>query len=243
MGSKKRSTESVEAEEGGLELPSNDVVLSNKSKKKMKKEKVKDESLAGEEAGPSSTPSSMKPMERRKKRKALDKERHRSTSENEGAKAHEMMGVEPKQDGTYAPVVVSVVGPSSSGILPEFHIGVFKDLGSSDGSVREAAAEKLVTELQQVQKAYERLENKDVIEGGLKLEAEKDDGLNNCAPSLRYAIRRLIRGVSSSREACLINLFFVFAFFFLSIYHGLILRKICCESGSYYLHLSIKMVI
>lgn len=47
-----------------------------------------------------------------------------------------------------------------------------------------------------------------VIEGGggSKLEAEKDDGLNNCAPSLRYAVRRLIRGVSSSREVCVITL-------------------------------------
>lgn len=40
----------------------------------------------------------------------------------------------------------------------------------------------------------------DAIEGGHKSEAEKDDGLNNCAPSLRYAVQRLIPGVSSSRE-------------------------------------------
>ncbi|KAF2312266.1 hypothetical protein GH714_029613 [Hevea brasiliensis] len=92
-----------------------------------------------------------------------------------------------------------IVG-SSNGDLPEFHIGVFKDLASADVSVREAAVERLVTELQAVQNAYEMVENKEVIEGGLKLEAEKDDGLNNCAPSLRYAVRRLIRGASSSRE-------------------------------------------
>ncbi|EMS61721.1 DNA polymerase V [Triticum urartu] len=32
------------------------------------------------------------------------------------------------------------------------------------------------------------------------MEAEKEDGLDNCAPAVRYAIRRLIRGISSSRE-------------------------------------------
>ncbi|KAJ9175014.1 hypothetical protein P3X46_013601 [Hevea brasiliensis] len=89
---------------------------------------------------------------------------------------------------------------SSTGGLPEFHIGVFKDLTSADVSVREAAVERLVTELQAVQKAYEMVENKELIEGGLTLEAEKNDGLNNCAPSLKYAVRRLIRGASSSRE-------------------------------------------
>jgi DNA polymerase phi len=84
--------------------------------------------------------------------------------------------------------------------LPKFHIGVFKDLASVDVSVREGAVERLVTELQEVQKAYEVTENKEVVEGGLKLEAEKDDGLNDCAPSVRYAVRRLVRGASSSRE-------------------------------------------
>ncbi|KAF5936948.1 hypothetical protein HYC85_024454 [Camellia sinensis] len=88
---------------------------------------------------------------------------------------------------------------ASSG-LPEFHVSVFKDLASADSTVREAAVEALVTELQEVQSMYDKLERKDVAEGGLQLEAEKDDGLNNCAPSLRYAVRRLIRGVSSSRE-------------------------------------------
>ena len=49
-----------------------------------------------------------------------------------------------------------------------------------------------------------RIIKKESGEGGLKLEAEKDDGLDNCAPSVRYAVRRLIRGVSSSREVCYI---------------------------------------
>ncbi|XP_075096234.1 pentatricopeptide repeat-containing protein At4g13650-like [Nicotiana tabacum] len=39
-----------------------------------------------------------------------------------------------------------------------------------------------------------------VVDGQLKLEAEKDDELNNCAPGLGYAVQRLIRGLSSSRE-------------------------------------------
>ncbi|KAL3515450.1 hypothetical protein ACH5RR_022352 [Cinchona calisaya] len=76
-----------------------------------------------------------------------------------------------------------------------------KDLASSDSSVRQAAAETMVVELQAVQiVAYDKLENEEEIEGSLKLEAEKDDGLNHCASSLRYVVHRLIRGVSSSRE-------------------------------------------
>lgn len=95
----------------------------------------------------------------------------------------------------------------TSNSFPEFHIGMFKDLGSADGSVREADADRLVMELQAVQKAYNMLEKKEDVDGGLKLEAEKDDGLNNCAPSLRYAVRRLVRGVSSSREVCVLPQF------------------------------------
>ena len=87
--------------------------------------------------------------------------------------------------------------------MPEFHIGVFKDLAAASKSAREAAAKQMVTELKAVQNAYDSRE-KESGEGGLKLEAEKDDGLDNCAPSVRYAVRRLIRGVSSSREVCYI---------------------------------------
>lgn len=87
--------------------------------------------------------------------------------------------------------------------MPEFHIGVFKDLAAASESAREAAAKQMVTELKAVQNAYDSRE-KESGEGGLKLEAEKDDGLDNCAPSVRYAVRRLIRGVSSSREVCYI---------------------------------------
>lgn len=213
MGSKKRSSETMEVEEGQLDTPTNEVVSNSndKVKKKMKKQKGNDESLENEEAGTSSVPDSVKPMERRKKRKALDKERRYAASENEESK--------PKKMDVQVQASTMVESSSGSG-LPEFHIGVFKDLASSDSSVREAAAEALVTELQEVQKAYDRLENKDLIEGGLKLEAEKDDGLNQCAPSLRYAVRRLIRGVSSSREVC----FFINFFYPFCIYHCFCLK-------------------
>uniref|UniRef100_A0A453N7V2 Uncharacterized protein n=1 Tax=Aegilops tauschii subsp. strangulata TaxID=200361 RepID=A0A453N7V2_AEGTS len=77
-------------------------------------------------------------------------------------------------------------------------------------SLREAAAEALVAELRDVQRAYEKEkaareegegEEGDRDDGPSQMmEAEKEDGLDNCAPAVRYAIRRLIRGISSSRE-------------------------------------------
>lgn len=76
----------------------------------------------------------------------------------------------------------------------------FRDLASPDASVREAAAISLVTRLQEIQKQYKMLPDKESVDGGLMLEAQKNDGLDNCAPHLRYALGRLIRGVSSSRE-------------------------------------------
>ncbi|KAL2342030.1 hypothetical protein Fmac_009970 [Flemingia macrophylla] len=137
-------------------------------------------------------PSSVKPMERKKKRKALDKERRRATEPEPPA-------LEPK------PATPPADSPSTSGggggALQEFHIGVFKDLAAASEAAREAAAKQMVTELKEVQKAYDALDEKEKDgDGALKLEAEKDDGLDNCAPSVRYAVRRLIRGVSSSRE-------------------------------------------
>ncbi|KAJ6845448.1 DNA polymerase V-like isoform X1 [Iris pallida] len=134
---------------------------------------------------------SMKPMERRKKRKAVDKERHHSDPKS---KVEE----EPKQ-AKEAPL------PSFSN-MPGLHIGVFNDFSSPEASVREAAAEALAKELIEVQRVYERIggekgKEREEEEGVAQLEAaDKDDGLENCAPSLRYAIRRLVRGVSSPRE-------------------------------------------
>ncbi|XP_022952434.1 DNA polymerase V [Cucurbita moschata] len=197
MDGKKRGsnpTDGVEIQKDTLMV---DVSAVPKSlKRKMKKDKQKDAELENGDVDVSSSsfPDSEKPMERKKKRKTFDKERKRAVSESEEPKAKQT-SVKVKADET-KPSSVSV---SSSG-LPEFHISVFKDLASADILVRESAAEALATELLKVQQAYEKLENKDLVEGGLKLEAEKDDGLDNCAPSVRYAVRRLIRGVSSSRE-------------------------------------------
>lgn len=130
---------------------------------------------------------SVKPMERKKKRKALDKKRRRTSSQPQP----EPVAYESKP-----------VPSTAAGALPEFHIGVFKDLAAASEAAREAAAKQMVTELKAVQSAYDTREEKENGEGGFKLEAEKDDGLDNCAPSVRYAVRRLIRGVSSSREVC-----------------------------------------
>ncbi|CAK7330365.1 unnamed protein product [Dovyalis caffra] len=218
MGSKKRSSNTVEEvedlddkntntenaniehtndENANIEHTNDENASANPSRKKMKKDKNKEtETLDGDasKADLSNIPSSMKPMERRKKRKALDKEKQHAASENKEVKTTKK-DVDPKVSENE-----KQMGASSSGELPKFHIGVFKDLASADVSVREAAVEGLVTELQEVQKAYEVTENKELVEGGLTLEAEKDDGLNDCAPSVRYAVRRLVRGASSSRE-------------------------------------------
>ncbi|KAF5733384.1 DNA polymerase V-like isoform X1 [Tripterygium wilfordii] len=199
MDSKKRSSDSIEEVVGQEVDTVTEKTIVEHSKKKLKKDKGKSGASSDGGAAPSPSPASMvsssvKPMERKKKRKSLDKERHRSASENEGSLPKETR-VESKADESQP----STVALSNSG-LPEFHISVFKDLALADVSIREVAAGKLVMELLEVQKVYDRLGTKDSVEGELKLEAEKDDGLNNCAPSLRYAVRRLIRGVSSSRE-------------------------------------------
>ncbi|KAL4320292.1 hypothetical protein GQ457_18G015480 [Hibiscus cannabinus] len=196
MGSKKRSTKSeAEVLEGQTDLATVDAV-SVPSGKKIKMGNKSDVDMGDGVASSSSVADSIKPMERKKKRKQLDKEKRRSNLEN-GEPQPKQLIVESK--GNDAPEAVPVASSSTS-CLPEFHISVFKDLASADSLVREAAVETMVTELQEVQEAYGRLENKDLVEGGLKLEAQKDDGLENCASSLRYAVRRLIRGVSSSRE-------------------------------------------
>ncbi|PPD85152.1 hypothetical protein GOBAR_DD17922 [Gossypium barbadense] len=193
MGFKKRSTKSEEEVlEGQTDLAADNTV-SAPSSKKIKMIGKKDADM-GDGVASSSVANSVKPMERKKKRKQVDKERRRSVLENEESQLKQLI-IEPKGKDATEPVAAS-----SSSSLPEFHISVFKDLASADSSVREAAVETMVTELQEVQKAYDRLENKDLVEGGLKLEAQKDDGLNKCASSLGYAVRRLIRGVSSSRE-------------------------------------------
>lgn len=182
MGSKKRELESMEEVEDEGPIDKDE---SEQSRKKLRKEKKKD--------GENTNAASVKPMERLKKRKALDKER-RASENDESKPVQTHVELKAADDTQEKPA------SSASSGLPEFHITVFKDLVSVNASVREAAVEKMVMELQEVQKAYDKLGKKELVERGLQLEAEKDDGLNNCAPSLRYAVRRLIRGVSSSRE-------------------------------------------
>ncbi|CAN1827463.1 Myb-binding protein 1A, partial [Linum perenne] len=179
MGSNKRSSNSVEKTEEAVE---GEIELANPIKKKLKKDH-KTKGIGNVDA---TAVSEVKPMERKKKRKESDKARHKK---NEQEKPKQM-DVDETDRG-------EMVASSSKG-LPAFHIDVFKDLASADASVREAGVERLVTELQKVQNAYEG--NKELYESGLKLEADKDDGLNDTAPSVRYAIRRLIRGASSPRE-------------------------------------------
>ncbi|KAL8554862.1 hypothetical protein ACS0TY_002875 [Phlomoides rotata] len=214
MGSKKRESSSMQ--ESGVDKVEDkqqeNLVLENggaePSKKRIKKEKKKKDTEIPPEsenvndtntASPSvsAQKASLNSMERRKLRKLVDKERHKAETKKIKS-TPEDMEVEPKTDGNES--ASTSTSNSSGGVLPEFHIGVFKDLAAVDASKREAAAKALVTDLMKVQSAYEKLENKDDVEDKSKLEAEKDDGLDNCAPSLRYAVRRLIRGVSSSRE-------------------------------------------
>lgn len=201
MDSKKRGHKLVDGVEAQLDTATDGVVCEptiKKMKKEKKKKKSEDVDMADGSEAPSPASNSMKPMERRKQRKALDKERHRAASKTVEIKPKPEVLQDIKPDDA-APAAHA--GPSSPrSVLPEFHISVFKDLASADAPTRETAAEAMVTELCQVQEAYDRMETKEIVKGGLLLEAEKDDGLNDCAPALRYAVRRLIRGVSSSRE-------------------------------------------
>ncbi|XP_030459153.2 uncharacterized protein LOC115679650 [Syzygium oleosum] len=184
MGTKRSSSGAEEvAAIDPAEEANGDAAAAEPSKKKKKLLKEN----GGSPPSAAALPSSVKPMERRKKRKALDKERHRASLDDREPKPKEA-AAEERADG------------ERGNPLPEFHINVFGDLASADASVREAAVETLVTELGAVQKAYDGLEEKELVDIGAKLEAEKDDGLKDCAPSVKYAVRRLIRGVSSSRE-------------------------------------------
>ncbi|KAH9655287.1 DNA polymerase V family [Citrus sinensis] len=206
MGGKKRNSNVVEEGEGVVDTATENTIAGNLDngnvgdnnvilsplKKKVKKDKQKGGKGDGDGKKVSS---SIKPMERRKKRKLMDKQRQRSALENKEVHPKEVGGALRGEE-----TKASVASSSSSSGMPDLRLSVFNDLASGDVSVRQAAAETLVKELQEVQKAYDRLADQSVKGHGLKLEANKDDGLNDCAPSLRYAIRRLIRGVSSSRE-------------------------------------------
>ncbi|PWA62122.1 Armadillo-type fold [Artemisia annua] len=144
MGSKKRSSDSV------VTIVDESKAYTEHLEKKMKKIKKTD----GEIDKVKTNTDSAAPMERKKKRKALDKEKKNKSGGNGEVKVN----------------VGDMEVENRISTMPEFHIGVFKDLGNKEVEVREAAAERLVSELIEVQKA------------------------------VRYAVRRLIRGVSSSRE-------------------------------------------
>lgn len=131
-------------------------------------------------------------VQRRNLRKEWDKERNRLALEIEERS-------NPRKPPQRPPP--PAVAPATD--LPALRVVVFRDLASPDASVRVSAAEALAKELREVQEAYDKFGGgkKLAEDGAVQLEAEKkDDGLENCSPSLRYAIRRLIRGVSSSRE-------------------------------------------
>ncbi|KAK7246687.1 hypothetical protein RIF29_41557 [Crotalaria pallida] len=185
MGSKKRNSggSGDETTADIVEVPTSSTANDDSQKPPPKKKSKKDKDA---EPSPSD-----KPMERKKKRKTLDKLRHQSDSN----------ATPPKPSITeQEPLIQSIDLGSGSGSVPEFHIGVFKDLAAASESVREAAVKQMALELKAVQGAYEKNGKENGADGGFKLEAEKDDGLEDCAPSVRYALRRLIRGVSSSRE-------------------------------------------
>ncbi|KAH0448617.1 hypothetical protein IEQ34_022417 [Dendrobium chrysotoxum] len=186
MGSKKRQSSAVQESYGEEEKQNNN------SKSDMK---IHEENTNGERGNSAlqAALQSLKPMERKKKRKEMDKERHRFVFEAKGPS-------EVKNTSENGSVIQIQLPSPQTSVFPGFHIDVFRNLASADSLVREAAAETLVRELIEVQRAFEQLGNNVDNEGSPQLEAEKDDGLEGCAPSLRYAVRRLIRGVSSSRE-------------------------------------------
>lgn len=199
MGGKKRSSDSL-VEEGAVGADAGELSIKdsrNLSKKKLKKQK---DEKSEDEYTPDPS-SSDKPMERRKKRKELDKTRRLIALESKNVENPNKQEASQVVSGDQTSGPLKTPPPVTTGSsLPEFHISVFSGLSSIDSSKREAAAEMLVSELVDVQRAYDKISDKQEVESGSMLEAEKDDGLDDCAPSVRYAVRRLIRGVSSSRE-------------------------------------------
>ncbi|KAI3931159.1 hypothetical protein MKX01_029349 [Papaver californicum] len=209
MGGKKRSSESddeIMEEAEDLILTSDDDDSGDEQEEpktippKPIKKSLKTQEDAAEPTAAAAAPISVKPMERRKKRKQMDKERHKTEEKKVKVPEVQKQSIIEEEEQNTAAVA------SSSSSKPVFHISVFNDLASVDASIREAAVETLVKELRDVQKEYNLVvvkkgaDDDNVGGNGSQLEADKKDGLDNCASSLRYAIRRLIRGVSSSRE-------------------------------------------
>ncbi|KAL2936701.1 rDNA transcriptional regulator pol5 [Bienertia sinuspersici] len=161
MGGKKRGASSIDEEEQVA-------VEAKNENKNSKKGKNKEQQIDGGSDAPSiPAPTSTKPMERKKKRKLLDKVRHSSDStacESKEAKLTQDKPLWKLEDPG---------ATSSSNGQPEFHINIFSELASADASKRELAAERLAVELQEVQKAYEESGNKDLVEGGFNWKLQR----------------------------------------------------------------------
>ncbi|KOM53988.1 hypothetical protein LR48_Vigan09g264700 [Vigna angularis] len=81
------------------------------------------------------------------------------------------------------------VPSTGGGARPVFHIAAFRDLAAASRAARKAAAKQTVLELKAVQSAYNARE-------------ENDDESDNCAPAVKYAVQRLVSGLSKSTEVC-----------------------------------------
>ncbi|KAL2622927.1 hypothetical protein R1flu_003132 [Riccia fluitans] len=91
------------------------------------------------------------------------------------------------------------------GVVPEpVGMQIYWYLASVEANVREIAALALVKELTAAQKDYEESglgkEERDA-EAVILGEGKLEDGLGDCSPAVQYALRRLVRGVASSRES------------------------------------------
>ena len=82
---------------------------------------------------------------------------------------------------------------------------MFRNLSFADAKIRVAATLTLVQELQEFHMVYEQSDTDENSDGDLKLEAAKDACLKNCAPTMKYAILRLICGISSSRAVSFLS--------------------------------------
>ncbi|KAL3690685.1 hypothetical protein R1sor_004336 [Riccia sorocarpa] len=118
-----------------------------------------------------------------------------------------------KVRGDETPAMPSAASPSApnglnasmdEGVVPEpVGMQIYWNLSSVQANVREAASLALVKELIAAQKDYEaRGLGKDdrAAEALPQGEGKVEEGLHDCSPSVQYALRRLVRGVASSRE-------------------------------------------
>ncbi|XP_068640137.1 rDNA transcriptional regulator pol5 [Aristolochia californica] len=190
MGSKKRRSDFVESAED-MDSPVHEL-KSEPDMNQKKPKKIKSQSKAEEDAKlHSTTTENLNPMERKKRRKILDKEKHRLNSQDKDSQKPFSLNE--------ASTANEISLPSSSSSFPQLHLDHFSNLSSADASVRKGAVEALVCELLEIQKMYRKTGQKGIGQGELILEAEKDDGMKGWHQDLTYAMGRLIRGASSSR--------------------------------------------